>query len=140
MSPPVFIDASAWIAITNRKDQNHDEAVQVYTRLLASSTALVTTTWTAYEALTVVKSRLGFNQAQQLWDRVKSKSIVDLVWIDESIEQSALQLFWQYKDKTWGVVDCSSLIVMKAIVCRQAFAYDTHFIEASRQFGFAIVK
>ena len=140
MSPPVFLDASAWVAVTNRKDQNHNESVQIYRRLLGSSTRLITTTWTAYEALTIVKSRLGFSQAERLWDRIKSRAVVDLVRIDQRIEKSALELFWRYEDKTWGVVDCSSLIVMKAIGCRQAFAYDTHFIEASRQFGFAIVK
>lgn len=65
---------------------------------------------------------------------------MDLIWVDEKIEREALELFWCYKDKKWGVVDCSSLVVMKAVGCRQAFAYDGHFVEASRQFGFAVVK
>jgi hypothetical protein len=34
----------------------------------------------------------------------------------------------------------SHLIVMEIVGCRQAFAYDGHFIEASRQFGFTVVK
>ena len=93
MSQPVFLDASAWVAITNRRDQNHNESVQIYRRLLAASTVLVTTTWTAYEALTIVKSRLGFIQATRLWDRIKSKAVVDLVGIDEQIERNALELF-----------------------------------------------
>jgi hypothetical protein len=29
---------------------------------------------------------------------------------------------------------------METVGCRQAFGNDGHFIEASRQFGFAIVK
>lgn len=140
MSQPVFVDASGWVAIINRKDQNHNESVQIYRRLLAASTVLVTTTWTACEALTIVKSRLGFSQAERLWDRIRSRAVVDLVWIDEKYERETLQLFWHYKDKKWGVVDCSSLVVMNAVSCRRAFAYDSHFIEASRQFGFAIVK
>jgi len=140
MSPAVFVDASAWVAITNRKDRKHKEAVQIYRRLLESPTLLITTTWTTYEALTIVKSRLGFSQAERLWDRIKSRAVVDLVWIDERIEERALELFWRYKDKEWGVVDCANLVVMEAIGCRQAFAYDAHFTEASRQFGFTVVK
>lgn len=140
MSQPVFVDASAWVAITNRKDRNHQEAVQIFRRLLESPTLLITTTWTSYEALTIVKSRLGYSQAERLWDRVKSRAVVDLIWIDEHIERESLKVFWHYKDKTWGVVDCSSLVVMKSVGCRQAFAYDGHFLEASRQFGFAVVK
>jgi predicted nucleic acid-binding protein len=138
MSELVFVDASAWIAITNRKDRNRGEAVRIFQRLLGTSTVLVTTT--AYEALTIVKSRLGFSQAERLWQRITSRTVVELVEIDQEIESDALQLFWRYQDKKWGVVDCSSLVVMDAIGCRNVFAYDTHFIEASRQFGFTVIK
>jgi hypothetical protein len=34
MNEPVFVDASAWVAITNRMDQNHNESVRIYRRLL----------------------------------------------------------------------------------------------------------
>jgi predicted nucleic acid-binding protein len=140
MSQPVFVDASAWVAVTNRKDRNHQEAIQIFRQLLESSTLLITTTWTTYEALTIVKSHLGYSQAERLWDRIKSRLVVDLIGVDEQIERNALELFWHYKDKKWGVVDCSSLLVMEAVGCGQAFAYDRHFVEASRQFGFAVVK
>ena len=63
MSEPVFVDASAWVAITNRKDRNRGEAVKIFQRLLITQTALVTTNWTAYEALTIVKSRLGSDRS-----------------------------------------------------------------------------
>jgi uncharacterized protein len=140
MSQPVFVDASAWVAITNRKDVNHRKAVQIFHRLLGASTRLIATTWTAYEALTIIKSRLGFSQAERLWDRFQAKALVDLVRIDEKIERDALDLFWRFRDKTWGVVDCSSLAVMEDVGCRHVFADDRHFIEASRQFGFAVLE
>jgi predicted nucleic acid-binding protein len=140
MSEPVFVDASAWVAITNRRDRNHGEATKIFQRLLRSSTALVTTNWTADEALTIVKSRLGYSQAERLWRRMTSRAIVELVAVDEQIEGEALELFWRYQDKTWGVVDCSSLVVMQAVGSRSAFAYDAHCVEASRQYGFGVVK
>jgi uncharacterized protein len=94
----------------------------------------------AYEALTLVKSRLGFSQAERLWERIRTRAVMELVAVDEQVERDALKLFWRYQDKTWGVVDCGSLVVMEAIVCRHVLAYDTHFVEASRQFGFTVVK
>ena len=105
MSQPVFVDASAWVAIANRKDTNHKKAVQIFRRLLGSSTRLIATTWTVYEALTIIKSRLGISQAEHLWDRLQARTVVDLVWIDQKIERDALDLFWRYRDKTWCVVD-----------------------------------
>jgi predicted nucleic acid-binding protein len=62
MSQPVFVGASAWVAITDRRDLNHKRAVQIFRRLVGSSARLIATTWTAYEALTIVKSRLGYSQ------------------------------------------------------------------------------
>ena len=140
MSQPGFVDASAWVAITNSKDANHKKSVQIFRRLLGLSTRLIATAWTAYEALTIVKSRLGFSQAERLWDRFQARTLVDLVWIDAEIERQALEFFWRYRDKTWGVVDCSSLVVMQELGCRDVFAYDRHFIEASRQFGFTVLE
>jgi len=63
LSEPVFVDAPAWIAITNREDRNHRKADRIFQRLLNSPTLLITTNWTAYEALTLVKSRPAFDQA-----------------------------------------------------------------------------
>ncbi len=101
---------------------------------------LITTTWTTYEALSIVKSRLGFSQAERLWERINSRAVVDVVRIEEQTEQAALGLLWRYKDKKWGVVDCVSLVVMQSPGCRHAFAYDGHFVEAGRQFGFSVVE
>ncbi len=140
MNGTVFVDASAWVAITNRKDAFHEEALRLFRRLLQSKTPLITSTWTAYEALTIVKTRLGYSQAEKLWERIRRPSIVELVAVDERIEAEALELFWQYRDKDWGVVDCASLVVMDEAGCNQAFAFDRHFVEASQQYGFSIVS
>lgn len=139
MNGAVFVDASAWIAITNRNDTHHKPAVEIFRRLLYSQAPLVTTNWTTHEAPTLVKSRLGYRQASLLWTRIRARSIVESVWIDERLESEALEMFWRYRDKTWGVVDCSSLVVMRALECRRVFAFDAHFVEASRQFGFTVL-
>lgn len=140
MSEPVFVDASAWVAITNTKDRYHTEAISAYRRLLQSAVPLITSTWTAYEALTIVKTKLGYIQAERLWRRIQRPSVVDLVAVDEAIEAAALAMFWDYQDKDWGVVDCASIVVMEGTGCRRAFAFDRHFVEASQQYGFSLVK
>jgi hypothetical protein len=140
MSEPVFVDASAWVAITNRTDRVHDEALRVYHRLLRSQTPLITSTWTAYEALTIVKTKLGYNPAEKLWQRMLRPSVVTFIKVDERIEAGALELFWSYRDKDWGVVDCASLRIMEETGCQQAFAFDRHFTEASQQYGFSLAR
>jgi predicted nucleic acid-binding protein len=140
MSEPVFVDASAWVAITNRKDRFHEEALRVYQRLLRSQIPLITSTWTAYEALTIVKTKLGYSQAERLWQRMLRPAVVTLIKVDDGIEAGALELFWIYRDKDWGVVDCASLRIMEEAGCQQAFAFDRHFTEASKQYGFSLAR
>ena len=139
MSDMVFVDASAWVAISSRTDRHHGEAMRLYHQLLRSATALITSIWTAYEALSIVKTKLGYNQAERLWQRILQTPVVGLIKVSERIESDALRLFWQYQDKDWGVVDCASLRMMEEVDCRQAFAFDRHFTEASKQYGFSLV-
>lgn len=133
---PIFVDASAWLAITNRRDQLHSVARSFLDLCLGRRVRLATTNWTAYEALSMLKSRAGWEQATHLRSLLDDSRAVDLVRVTEEIELRALDLFFAYRDKTWGVVDCASLIVMEDLGCRQAFGFDHHFVEASRQRGF----
>ena len=61
MKERVFVDASAWISIVYRKDKYHQqEAKAIYQRLLDSDVLLMVTNWVAYEALSFLKSRVGY--------------------------------------------------------------------------------
>lgn len=86
MIDPIFVDASAWVAITNRTDRHHREAQRAYHQLLSSATPLITSTWTAYEALSIVKTRLGYDKAEKLWERIRQPFVVSLVKVTEQIE------------------------------------------------------
>lgn len=104
-----------------------------------SEVMLITTNWVVYEALTLLKSRVGSQQADQLWEIANDSTLVSLVRVTSVIETAALRLFFEYRDKTWGVVDCTSLVVMAETGCRKAFGFDQHFREAGQQRGFRVV-
>jgi uncharacterized protein len=137
--PPVFVDASAWLASINERDQHYEVASTLLSQLIDDHAKLVTTNWTAFEALSMLKSRLGPHAARRLWMVLQIPHTVDLIRIDPTIEARALELFFAYGDKTWGVVDCASMIVMEEIGCQRAIAFDHHFVEASRQRGFQLL-
>jgi predicted nucleic acid-binding protein len=87
-----------------------------------------------------VKTKLGYNPAEKLWQRMLRPSVVTVIKVDERIEAGALELFWSYRDKDWGVVDCASLRIMEETGCQQAFAFDRHFTQASKQYGFSFAR
>lgn len=136
---PVFFDASGWIAIINLDDRNHAAAEAIYRELLADKVRIVTTNWTVYEALSIIKDKIGYREATALWEVVETVPLVRMVKITDDIEEAGLDLFFRYRDKTWGVVDYTSLIVMELIGCFQALAFDRHFIEAGTQRGFQVI-
>ncbi|OIQ08406.1 type II toxin-antitoxin system VapC family toxin [Neomoorella thermoacetica] len=139
MSRAVFVDASAWIAITNRRDDYHFVAQELYRELLAEKTPLFTTTWVAYEALSLIKSRMGYKKTLELWEVLNNQRLVKLVRVSRIMEEAGLKIFFDYQDKTWGVVDCISIATMRLLNCRRAFAFDEHFCEAGRQSGLEIL-
>jgi uncharacterized protein len=136
---PIFVDASAWLASVNDRDQHYASARSLLAECFEERVQLVTTNWTAFEALSMVKSRAGRQVAADLWALLSDPHTVDLVRVTEAIEKRALDLFFAYQDKTWGVVDCASLVVMEIVGCRQALGFDHHFVEASQQRGFQLL-
>ena len=88
----------------------------------------------------MVKSRVGWEAASDLWELLSNPVVIEFAKVTPEIERRALELIFGYQDKTWGVVDCASLVVMEELGCRQAVAFDRHFVDASRQRGFAVLE
>ncbi len=129
MIGPVFLDASAWVAIANKRDKNNPKATRLFRQLVDSNVHMITTTWTTYEALSLVKARAGYAQMEALWEMLNNREIIELIDVNKDMESAGLEMFFRYKDKTWGVVDCVSFVVMEKLGCGEAFAFDRHFRE-----------
>jgi len=68
-----------------------------------------------------------------------NRRIVTMIRVDSGTESAPLKLFWRYRDREWGVVDCASLVILERIGCKTVFGFDRHFVEASRQRGFTLL-
>jgi len=135
----IFVDASAWVALYHKKDKHHQTAWAIYEQLLNEATKFLTSNWVAYEAITILKTRASYDAAKSLWDILQDVELFDLVHINEALENEAVALFWRYEDKKWGIVDCTSILLMERKRCTVAFGYDSHFVEATRQYGFTLL-
>lgn len=135
----VFVDASAWIALYHKRDKYHRPAWIIYEQSLNEARKFLTSNWVAYEALTILKSRSSYMAAKTLWNIFQDPELSQLIHIDMELEKAAVDLFWKFEDKKWGIVDCSSMLLMKREKCLHAFGYDQHFVEAGRQYGFTML-
>jgi predicted nucleic acid-binding protein len=139
MAELIFTDASAWIALIYTKDSYHQQASATYRSLVDKGCPLIVTNWVAYEALSFVRSRAGYAVTVALNQILHNQQLVWWEQVTPAIEEQAVQMFWRYEDKTWGIVDCASLVVMQLLGCQRAFGYDHHFVEAARQSGFHLL-
>ena len=57
----IFVDSGAWIALLNRRDQHHDDAVVIYTTLKQQKVQLLTTDYVIDE--TVTRLRYDWNDS-----------------------------------------------------------------------------
>lgn len=69
-----------------------------------------------------VRSR--FLEAVELIDRSLA---TEIVYVDEALFRRALEMYGQYEDKSWGLVDCASFVVMADAKINEAFTSDRHF-------------
>jgi len=129
----VFLDASGLIAVANTDDQWHSRAEAAWNDLVGSNLPLITTSLVLFElgdGLSRINQR---SLAIVLYDRLHASPRVQIVPASFELETAAWELFRQRPDKTWGVTDCASFIVMKQLGIEAAFTVDRHFEQAGFQ-------
>jgi uncharacterized protein len=126
----VFLDTNGWIALLNTSDDLHRPARAVWDRLARERTPIVLTDWVAAETgngLARFPVRENFGRAVDL---LESSPRATLLSIDQALFHQALRLYGERSDKSWGLVDCASFVVMEARGIRAAFTDDRHFEQA----------
>ncbi len=128
----VFADAGYWIALFNPRDALHTKAIttsQAIQAQLTVTSQMVLVEFLNHHAAMGAKFR---QRSVKVVEQLRKDPKVEVVpQTNEQFEQ-ALALYAQRQDKAWGLVDCSSFLIMQERGISQALAYDEHF----RQAGF----
>ena len=128
----VFIDTSAFIALTATADANHARAVKIASRLEQGT--FITTDMVIAEALTVMAMRLDKKLALAFGERVR-RGGVQIIHTDDDIFERAWQIFVKEKNKNVSFVDCLSFAVIASRRIPAAFSFDHDF----RNRGFEVL-
>jgi uncharacterized protein len=126
----VFADAGYWIALFNPRDQLHDKAV--IAAQVTQERPIVTSQMVLTEFLNHYASYgEPFRQrAVQVARSLQDDAGVEIV--SQTAEQfaAAFTLYAQRQDKTWGLTDCTSFLIMQERGITEALAHDEHFSQA----------
>jgi predicted nucleic acid-binding protein len=132
----IFADTSGWGNFFVRTEPFHMLAKNQMKQWRAENVRMVTTNYTLTELVAIMLSPLQVQRTQliRVIDTIKTAPWVEMIHIDPSIDNAAWNLLKDRPDKTWSLVDCASMIVMKNMGIQKTFTNDHHFEQA----GFSI--
>lgn len=126
----VFLDTFFIQALLNHRDRHHLEAKGLFPRIRAAREVWITEAIMVEvgNALSAI-NRAGATEFIRLCYRTSN---IHVVSIDTPLLNRALTLYDSRPDKTWGLTDCLSFVVMDDQGLTDAATADRHF----RQAGF----
>ncbi len=130
MLEPLFVDTGYVIALINQNDQHHARALALSQRY--EGHPLVTTDAVLLEIGNAL-SRIARQEASQILHYFLQADEVTLIHLNPQRFNSALRLYDQYRDKSWGLVDCFSFELMREMGLSKALTFDHHFTQAGYQ-------
>ncbi len=122
-----FVDTLFVVGFTNERDQYHDEAVKLAAEY--NGKPLLVTDAVLLEIGNSLSRRFRKQAVETIESFMKSREI-EIVRLDETLFDKAFQLYKNHADKSWGLVDCISFVVMKEQNITDALTCDKHFVQA----------
>jgi uncharacterized protein len=125
----VFVDTSAFLALENRRDRHHQEAIALRNSILKSGKLLATSDYVLDESYTVIRFRAGHHIAVQFGQAVRMSNLLRVEYLTPELIEKAWHLFKTFSDHEFSFTDCTSFILMEHLKIKTAFTLDAHFQE-----------
>jgi uncharacterized protein len=123
----VFVDTSAFVALRNAGEAEHERARAALSELLAEGAALFTSNYVFAETYTALMVRVGRAEAVEWGRRFRASGAIELVRLEEDVEGDAWEILERHGDKRWSYVDATSFALIEREGGGEAFAFDAHF-------------
>ena len=75
-------------------------------------------------------SRSARAEAAEIINYFQIASEATVISLTPELFTTAMRLYTRYQDKTWGLVDCVSFVVMEEMGLSVALSFDRHFVQA----------
>lgn len=123
----VFLDSGFVIALEDKHDQYHAQAVSQWDKLTEK---VVTTSYIVNEVVTAFNIRNLHDKAVEIGEILVYSSDVTFIQVDDALFFEAWEYFKKHHDKTYSFTDCVSFVVMKQLDIQDALTFDNHFKQA----------
>jgi len=123
----IFVDTQYVAALINRRDQFHKRAMELADEL--DGQPLLTTDSVLIEIGNALARRCR-REAVEVIERFLGSDEVEIVRTTPELLLDALTLYRTHDDKSWGMTDCISFVVMRQLGVDDALTHDQHFVQA----------
>ncbi len=123
----IFIDTGFVIGLIYEQDQYHQQAINLSIKYEQYS--FVTTDAVLLELGNAVV-RHSKPKAIKIIEDFYTSDNVNIVNLTPQLFEEGFNLYKQYEDKTWGLVDCLSFMVMWKLNINKVLTFDKHFSQA----------
>lgn len=122
-----FADTFYYLALVNRDDDRHKQAVEFSQTHNARS---VTTAWILTEVGDALSEPAQRRTFIRLMDALRSNPNVTIIPPSLELFNKGVELFSRRMDKNWSLTDCISFVVMNEQGLQSALTGDHHFEQA----------
>lgn len=125
----IFVDTSAFIALVDATDRNHQPAKRCYHEIMQSGSRLISSNFVICETLNYLRTRISYRVAIEFRESTYKSNLLEITPIGFETEEAAYKIFKKYKDKDFSFTDCTSFALMERKKIKKAFSFDHHFVQ-----------
>ncbi len=124
----IFVDTSFWVALRNRRDPHHTQAVGLLKK--HADSRLVTSNHVRGETWTFLRRRMGHSSAVDFLDAVDRSERITVLRVEDDLEEKARAWLRRRDEREYSFVDSTSFAMMRSRGITQALAFDGDFAAA----------
>jgi predicted nucleic acid-binding protein len=122
----VFVDTSAFIALTDQADQYHQRSKQVL-RDLKPLPDFHTSNYVLDEVITRLRFTAGVRVAVRFAEALWASRLYHIHEVASRTERDALALLHKYAGHPFSFTDCTTIVLMEQLGIECVFAFDEEF-------------
>jgi uncharacterized protein len=121
----IFVDTSAWVALTDKSDEFHRKAHIWFQK--HTSNLYITSNLVVIETLGWIRYRCGKKIAIEAGQRLLAGSELQIERVTVDDEYQTWLLFQKIEGRGISMIDASSFVLMRRLKIDEVFAFDTDF-------------
>jgi predicted nucleic acid-binding protein len=127
----IYIDTSAFLAVMDADDSEHESARLTWGSLMASNDIIICSNYVLVETLALLQHRFGMEAVRVFHENIYP--ILIIKWIGEVEYQAGIDALITFSQRNLSLVDCISFNIMRQNGINTVFCFDRHFSEQGFQ-------